>query len=208
MGFDYKCLSLLFNSIFPFQILDMNAHICLWGVCFTTEDEVGDSYTAEGEAREDTSRRGGFLQMVSREQSSNGTDKKNSVWFLDHAIDNPMDQEAGKLRNTQREKVGTFYPYELRAWSKDVIINLHMAYSDINCLTWDVSPDYTVSGSTTDTKESNQWSVNESVLFTNFILSPSENFHITAATACLPKPRCGLWRFGHISLVRFLQYLP
>ncbi|XP_056163465.1 potassium transporter 10-like isoform X1 [Syzygium oleosum] len=42
--------------------------------------------------------------MVSREQSSDGTDKTNSVWVLDHAIDNPMDQEAGKLRNTQREK--------------------------------------------------------------------------------------------------------
>lgn len=84
-------------------------------MCFTTENDVGDSYTAEGDAREDTSRRGGFLEMVSGEESSDGTDKKNSVWFLDHAIDNSMDQEAGKLRNTQREKVGTFYPYEIWA---------------------------------------------------------------------------------------------
>ncbi|XP_039168572.1 potassium transporter 10 isoform X2 [Eucalyptus grandis] len=42
--------------------------------------------------------------MVPREQTSDGADKKNSVWILDNAIDNPMDQEAEKLRNTQREK--------------------------------------------------------------------------------------------------------
>ncbi|XP_048131756.1 potassium transporter 10-like isoform X3 [Rhodamnia argentea] len=42
--------------------------------------------------------------MVSREEISDVTDKKNSVWFLDQKIDNPMDLEAAKLRTTEREK--------------------------------------------------------------------------------------------------------
>lgn len=36
------------------------------------------------------------------------SDERGSMWDLDQRLDQPMDEEAGRLRNMYREKVLTF----------------------------------------------------------------------------------------------------
>ena len=45
------------------------------------------------------------LQMASRVDTDDDTDNKGSMWVLDQKLDQPMDEEAGRLRNMYREKV-------------------------------------------------------------------------------------------------------
>jgi KUP system potassium uptake protein len=37
--------------------------------------------------------------------SDNGTTNRGSMWELDQNLDEPMDEEAGQLKNMYREKV-------------------------------------------------------------------------------------------------------
>ena len=43
--------------------------------------------------------------MASREDTDDDGDNKGSMWVLDQKLDQPMDEEAGRLRNMYREKV-------------------------------------------------------------------------------------------------------
>lgn len=43
--------------------------------------------------------------MDSRAEIDSDTDNKGSMWVLDQKLDQPMDEEAGRLRNMYREKV-------------------------------------------------------------------------------------------------------
>lgn len=44
------------------------------------------------------------LPMASRVQIDEGTEDKGGMWALDQKLDQPMDEEAGRLRNMYREK--------------------------------------------------------------------------------------------------------
>lgn len=43
--------------------------------------------------------------MEGRVEIDEDTDNKGSMWVLDQKLDQPMDEEAGRLRNMYREKV-------------------------------------------------------------------------------------------------------
>lgn len=43
--------------------------------------------------------------MNSRGETSEESEQKGSMWILDQKIDQPMDEEAGRLRNMYKEKV-------------------------------------------------------------------------------------------------------
>jgi len=43
--------------------------------------------------------------MGSRVDSGEDSDNKGSMWDLDQKLDQPMDEEAGRLKNMYREKV-------------------------------------------------------------------------------------------------------
>lgn len=43
--------------------------------------------------------------MDGREEVVEDSDNKGSMWVLDQKLDQPMDEEAGRLRNMYREKV-------------------------------------------------------------------------------------------------------
>jgi KUP system potassium uptake protein len=46
------------------------------------------------------------MGMTSRVEVEEDSDNnKGSMWDLDQKLDQPMDEEAGRLRNTYREKV-------------------------------------------------------------------------------------------------------
>ena len=46
-----------------------------------------------------------LAQMASRVEDDESTENKGSMWVLDQKLDQPMDEEAGRLRNMYREKV-------------------------------------------------------------------------------------------------------
>lgn len=43
--------------------------------------------------------------MGSRVDTDEDNDNRGSMWDLDQKLDQPMDEEAGRLRNMYREKV-------------------------------------------------------------------------------------------------------
>lgn len=43
--------------------------------------------------------------MASRVEIEEDTDNKGSMWVLDQKLDQPMEEEAGRLRSMYREKV-------------------------------------------------------------------------------------------------------
>lgn len=43
--------------------------------------------------------------MVTRMASDEGTENKGSVWVFDQQLDQPMDEEAKRLKNMYKEKV-------------------------------------------------------------------------------------------------------
>lgn len=45
------------------------------------------------------------LKMASRVDTDEEGDNKGSMWDLDQKLDQPMEEEAGRLRNMYREKV-------------------------------------------------------------------------------------------------------
>ena len=52
------------------------------------------------------------MEMTSRVEVEEDSDNnKGSMWDLDQKLDQPMDEEAGRLRNTYREKVLQYYNF-------------------------------------------------------------------------------------------------
>lgn len=45
------------------------------------------------------------MQMASIVQNDKETDNKSQVWILDQKLDQPMEEEAKRLRNMCKEKV-------------------------------------------------------------------------------------------------------
>jgi len=50
--------------------------------------------------------------MASRVDTDEEGDNKGSMWDLDQKLDQPMEEEAGRLRNMYREKVCYTFAYE------------------------------------------------------------------------------------------------
>lgn len=48
------------------------------------------------------------VQMASGIEFEEDSENKGSMWVLDQKLDQPMDEEAGRLRNMYREKVTQF----------------------------------------------------------------------------------------------------
>ena len=54
------------------------------------------------------------MEMASRVEIDEDSDNnKGSMWDLDQKLDQPMDEEAGRLRNMYREKVcfNCYFPF-------------------------------------------------------------------------------------------------
>ena len=48
-----------------------------------------------------------LTKMSSRGESDGESEMKGSMWVLDQKLDQPMDEEAGRLNNMYKEKVPT-----------------------------------------------------------------------------------------------------
>lgn len=53
------------------------------------------------------------MEMTSRMEMDEDNDNRGSMWDLDQKLDQPMDEEAGRLKNMYMEKVcfNCYFPF-------------------------------------------------------------------------------------------------